>query len=88
MLLAQTLLHLCAQDSYEQYIKMLVEIIVVVMLIIPVIGYVKEGSFQSFDEYVKEYEGRISDGKPDFEALRDEAWLEYLNGEMNNEGGF
>lgn len=82
MVVAQTLLHLCGGENYEKYIKMLIHIIMAVMLAVPIAEGLKEGSIQSFEAYVKEFEETITKESLDFEKIRDEAWqnAEWRNG--------
>ena len=82
MVVAQTLLHLCGGENYEKYIKMLLHIIMAVMLAVPIAEGLKEGSIQSFEAYVKEFEETITKESLDFEKIRDEAWqnAEWRNG--------
>ena len=53
-----------------------------VMLAVPIAEGLKEGSIQSFEAYVKEFEETITKESLDFEKIRDEAWqnAEWRNG--------
>ncbi len=74
MILAQTVLHLCGGEVYEKYIKMLINILMAVMLIMPIAEGFREGSIQNFESYVEQYEKTMTQGNMDFEKIRDEAW--------------
>ena len=74
LILAQTVLHLCVNETYEKYIKMIVGLITAILLIFPVIELIKEGGFQDFESYRLEYEAKIWSGTPDFEGIKEDAW--------------
>lgn len=78
LVFGQTLLHLCAGDVYEKYIKMLIGLITAILLISPILNMIKEDSFESFESYRMRYEEKMFQGETDFEKLRDEKWSEYF----------
>lgn len=85
MILAQTILHLCASVSYEKYLKMIVGLITAVMLILPIIHLFQDGGVQNFESYRKKYEAELLGGAPDFEKVKEEAWQQYWEENMRGE---
>lgn len=83
MILAQTILHLCVSESYEKYIKMLVGLITAILLFFPILELIKEDGFQDFERYRSEYETILLGGPPDFEAIKDEAWNDWMEENVN-----
>lgn len=78
LVLAQTVLQLCAGDSYEKYIRMIVGLISAMLLFLPVIELIRSDGLQSFEEYRIRYEKELISEDMDFEAIRDERWKIYL----------
>ncbi|MBQ7766966.1 MAG: stage III sporulation protein AF [Lachnospiraceae bacterium] len=78
MILAQTILHLCVNESYEKYIKMLVGLITAILLIFPIFELIKEDGFQDFEQYRSEYEAELLGGAPDFETIKENAWNDWM----------
>ena len=78
LIFGQTLLHLCAQDVYEKYVKMLIGLITAILLISPIMNMIKDGSFQSFQAFQEEYEEKMFHEEADFESIRDEGWSNYF----------
>lgn len=78
LVLAQTVLQLCAGEAYEKYIRMIVGLISAMLLFLPVIELVRSGGLQSFEEYRLRYEKELLSEEMDFEAIRDERWEAYL----------
>lgn len=77
LILAQTVLHLCVNDAYEKYIKVIVGLITAIMLIFPVVELIRDESFRDFESYRTEYEEQMLGGAPDFERIKEEAWENY-----------
>ncbi len=77
LVLAQTVLHLCANDAYEKYIKMIVGLITAIMLIFSIVELIRDDGLRNFETYRKEYEEQLLGGTPDFEQIKDEAWEHY-----------
>ena len=78
LVLAQTVLQLCAGEVYEKYIRMVIGLISAMLLFLPVMEYIREDGFQSFEQYRTEYEQEMFGSETDFEAIRDEAWSHQL----------
>lgn len=83
MVLAQTILHLCVNDTYEKYMKMMVGLITAIILLVPIISLIKEGGSNDFESYLNQYETEMFGEKPDFEAIKENAWTNYLESEEN-----
>lgn len=78
LVLGQTILHLCAGDDYEKYIRMLVGLITAVLFIAPIMELIQKDGFQSFEEYRIRYEEKLFEKDADFEQIRDEKWSGYF----------
>lgn len=78
LVLAQTILQLCAGEAYEKYIRMIVGLISAMLLFLPVIELIRSDGLQSFEEYRLRYEKELLSEEMDFEAFRDAKWEAYL----------
>ncbi len=86
LILGQTILHLCAGDTYEKYIKMLVGLVTAALFISPILELFQNDGIQSFEEYRIRYEEKIFEEETDFEEIRDESWWLYFMEETEGEG--
>ena len=81
MILAQTVLHLCVNEAYEKYIKMIIGLIMAMMLLLPVLDMIRDGGYETFESYREIYETKMFGAAPDFEKIKDDAWKNYREGE-------
>jgi len=77
MVLAQTVLHLCVNDAYEKYMKMIVGLITAMIVLLPIIAFIKEGGMEDFESYRTKYEAEMFGSAPDFEQIKEDAWESY-----------
>ena len=82
LILAQTVLHLSVSEVYEKYLKMVVGLITAIMLLLPIINFVREDGLESFDKYREKYETEMFGNSPDFEQIKNEAWQNYTEREQ------
>ena len=78
-MIAQTILHLCANESNEKYIKMLVGLITAIILIFPIVEQIGSGTLKDFETYRAEYEQIFWGDAPDYEEIRESTWENWIN---------
>lgn len=78
LVIAQAFLQLCAGDSYEKYIRMVIGLMSAMLLFLPVVEWMREDGIQSFETYRLTYEEELFGQETDFDEIRDEAWKHML----------